>query len=200
MIAAVNQVYQVTFKGLLHNQTTLTSFYFRLLDVPPGGPDHVDAYDDLEAEVATAGDIQSLFRACCPSNWTLDETWVQLLLPTRVRKKVYPKGLAGTGPNASTVTNVSGSITRAAENSGRQFVGGIRIPMSPADMTNGLVGGPAYSALSALATKMKLGYGAPAAYLWTPGFISKYADQQGQLTMETSTHTLKIPALSARSS
>jgi len=176
--AAVNQVYRVTFNGFLHNQRTMTTFYYKLLDLPGAGGNHDDASNDLNTRIATAGDLQSLYRACCPSNWTLDSLWIQLIYPTRVRKIVYNKNLAGTGANASTVTNVSASITRTGVLAARNQVGGIRVPISPADCAAGLLTTTPFANLGALSVKMKALYGAAADWWWSPGFMSKVPGQQ----------------------
>jgi len=185
--ASVNQVYQVTFNGLLHNQRTMTTFYYKLLDIGAGGGTHQDASDNLNASISVAADLQSKYRACCPTNWTLDTVWIQLILPVRIRKVVYAKNLAGTGANSSTVTNVSGSITRAGEGAARNQVGGIRVPISPADCAAGLITTTPYGNLNALAAQMKVLYGAAADWWWKPGFISKVLDQDGNPTIKAFT-------------
>lgn len=170
--AAINQVYLVTVNGLLHGQRTMSSFYYQLFGIPAGAPTVEQAYDDLNTQMSVAADVFADYRAIAPTNWTFTESWVQCVRPQRYRKKVYVKNQAGLGPNASSVTNVSVSITREGELASRNRLGGIRIPLSPLDVTAGIVNAGPLAAANALATDLLTGYGAPGQFQWTPGFLS----------------------------
>lgn len=190
--ATVNQIYMVTINGLLHNQRTMSTFYYQLFGVPAGVPTVQAAMDDLEDRLDVAADVFADYRAICPSNWTFTEAWVQCIDPVRYQKKIYAKNLPGTNANASTTTNVSLSLTRKGEIAARNRVGGVRIPLSPLSVVNGLVDATAKAAGVALASDLKLGYGAPGEFQWSPGFVTKIPGQLPNTTIKIFTPNFDV--------
>lgn len=173
-----NDIFQVTLVGLIHGQTTMTTFYYRVGDVG-AGLDLDQAYALTEAYLVAAGNLSSLFRGCCPTNWTLTAHWIQDIHPIRYRKEVFTKSLAGLSTAASPVTNVAASITRVGELSGRNRVGGIRVPIAPSLVTNGVIAaGQLLTDLNALANEMKVGFGGGQDPTFSPGFICFVPGQQ----------------------
>jgi len=152
--AATGQVYQVTFVGTRCLQRIMNTFHYVVENVAVGGNTVEQVYDILVAHFEDAGSLIELFLNCCPTNYTLEEMWVQAVGPTqRYVKRVEAEGASGEFGFTAETANVSAVITRTTEKSGRSQVSALHIPIG-ADanwLTNGLLDATLLTPLLALA-------------------------------------------------
>jgi len=150
-------IYQVTLVGLIHGQTTMTTFHYRLVAVgspPPVSTTTNDVYQALDTAIAVAGGLAADFKACCPTSWSHIGTWFQKVAPTRIVKftaAILPT--PGLRADAD-VTNIQASITRRTEDAHRTGVGGIRVPLSDQDVVAGKLVASLLTALDNLGQEM----------------------------------------------
>lgn len=166
-------IYLVVIDGAIQGQRTITTFYYRIGTVVPGATVSL-AYDAIIAEWVEPGRMQALYKGCTPSNWTYQATRVQKIWPQRIRAL---RSTTGTGPGIrppSELSNVAASITRFAEGATRRDRGGIRVPITPADVTGGMIAGTLPVALEALAEEMLAGLdGSLTAGIFSPVLFAK---------------------------
>lgn len=152
---AVGDIYQVTVKGSIHGQITLTTFKYELFEVLEPNPTTDTVALDVFTEWHKEDGIAFFIKSSCPSTWTYQETWCQRIANQRTVKNT---SIVASGPGtrpAATTTNVSSCITRRGEAATRSAVGGIRLPLSPADVLNGELIGAVKIPLQELAIAMR---------------------------------------------
>lgn len=179
--AVVDQVFLVTYRGVLHNQTIMTTYWYQLKTIPAGGGSIIDASNNLATALAVAAGHQETYLWITPSNYLLQEVWIQCVFPTRYRKTVYTRGLPGLSINSSSTTNVSCSIARAGEVAARNTQGGVRIPLSPDDVTNGNLSAGMLAIAGSHVTQMKTVLGVAPNWVWWPGMLSHVYDGDGNI-------------------
>lgn len=149
-------MFLLSFRGTFINQRTITTFGFQWNLAAGNDP----AVNDLSSFFFASNDylsLQSAFLACTPQNYTLDQAWLQMVFPTRVRKYVFVPALEGTIPVDAVQPNTQASVSRHAVVASRHGNGGVRVPapQSAAYVVNGSIT-PAYTALlQTLANEMK---------------------------------------------
>ena len=138
MAMAVGDLIEVVIKGQIHNQTTLTVFHYYV----SGASTTPDLFDELENVLDEfldmgVGSFLPTWLSVVPSSWNLRTISTQKIAPVRSRRVVSAtQNEAGLGSDSG-VTNVQGAITFQTDFAGRRFIGGVRVPMSPADAFNG---------------------------------------------------------------
>jgi hypothetical protein len=130
--AAVNQVYLVTLVGRLDDQLIMTTNHYQLINLV-GGPLVGDIYDQFNVALNMLDQYIDRYLDCCPTNYTCDEMWVQLVAPIRVRKGAYVIDRPGSSTYTALTANVAQVVERFGETAGRGAVGGVHLP-SPTDV------------------------------------------------------------------
>lgn len=139
-MAGINagDILDVTIHGTLFGQQIKTKFYYECL-VTSTQNDPVTACTTF-AGSWKAGAVSPFlsFLAVCPPEYNADVVSCQLIKPVRYRAGINAVSLPGTNASATTSTNQSAVITRAAIFSGRPYVGSIHIPgLAGANMLDG---------------------------------------------------------------
>lgn len=178
--AAVGQIFQITFNGQVANQVLMNTFHFRL-DVV-GAAQNVDQVaDEINTKITAGTELFQKFLDCMPPEYLALSRWIQVMWPTRVRRKTYLSGLPGNYAGKANSPNFAVSIERHAETSGRSSVGRVQLLASdtPADITGGTITGAAYAAaLDALALKMRSSIStAPSGHILNPVLWAKATQQ-----------------------
>lgn len=147
----------VTAIGRLCGQRTMNTFLYRV-SAATAGNDMGSSFVALHAELTKAGALWSALNAACPSNWTFEEAWYQVVAPARFRKGVSLVASQGGWQSAAQTANVHIAITRVGEQAKRKYVGGIRVPMATdaATSADGVPTPAFYTVVQALVNAMKL--------------------------------------------
>lgn len=162
--ALVNQIYLVTLKGTLNQQTIMNTFHYRIFNMPAGGQTVAQVYVHLEDYFEAAGGIIEKYLACLPTNYSLDVMWVQCVGPTeRYVKTTALQGLDGTGVGEARTSNLAGVITRTTEKSGRSQVSALHLPIGGDDtwLAGGSLQPAVRLAMAALCTELVKDTGDP---------------------------------------
>lgn len=159
---AVGQVFQATFVGLMCNQRIMNTFNYVVENIPSGGITTDQICDELNTFLEAPDGIQETFLGCCPTNYTLQEQWIQCIGPTaRYVKKKYAQGASGDFGFTADTANVAAVITRTTEKSGRSQVSSLHIPIgASADwLTEGILEGTLTTAMELLCDQIPLQLG-----------------------------------------
>lgn len=147
----------ITFVGSLSSQTTMSTFTYGVSTVG-GSIQQDDAFAALNVAICSANKLRDKFVACCPSNWTLEDIWYQVIGPTRYVK--YNLSDAGVGPKSdytANTPNVAAVIMRRGDIAARKGISTLHIP-APTDaewITGGELTVEALTALGTLSVEMK---------------------------------------------
>jgi hypothetical protein len=154
---AVGQIYRVTFDLTMFGQKLMNTFSYRLKTI--GAEADSDALGTAMDTVLSAGlNLQSKYLAIVSPQVTLANTWIQLIYPSRVRKQIFLKGIAGAAAGTSQTANVAVSVERFGGLANRHNVGRVQIPAcdDAGHISNGVISGVLYLAdINTFATQMK---------------------------------------------
>lgn len=151
-----NQVYRVTYDLTMFGQKLMNTFSYRV-GVIGSEPDTDTLCDNIETVLSGLTNLEAKYRACLPPQVTIANTWIQVIYPTRIRKKVYVRNLAGLWTGVALTANTAVSIERFGAVANRHNIGRVQLPSGDdvTSMNNGLVAAGAYTtALTALATQI----------------------------------------------
>lgn len=126
--AAVGDIFLMTFQGMWHNQTILTTFHYQISEIVAGPPTVGAMADQLYANISAVNNLKDTFLKCCPPQYSLQQTWIQKILPTRILKNTYGPSAPGTNTATSTTANLQCSVIRRGEAATRHGLGAIRVP------------------------------------------------------------------------
>ena len=145
----------VTYVGDLLNQRIMSTFWYgisSLIGVPTLG----DVMDELRAKLITANNLRDDYLSCCPPQYTLNETWVQFVRPTRYVKKVYVDAQAGTFAGDAHTANIAAVIERRGVTASRKSVSTLHVPCPTANsaITGGSITAGYATPLADLATQV----------------------------------------------
>lgn len=147
-------VFEVTLVGSLIGQRIMNTFHYEVENVPIAGIEIPAATAIIETHFEKDNGIIERYLLCLPSNYTLDQMWIQLIGPTqRYVKIIVPQALQGTQPGNADTANISAVITRTTEKAGRSQVSSLHVPLgnSSVFMANGRVSPAQVVGLQALA-------------------------------------------------
>lgn len=153
--AAVGDRYLVTFHGTLLGQRTMSLFCYGLSTMV-GAVTKYTIMSELNTALTGIAALKGLYLKCCPSNYTLVETWVQPIRLTRIAKEIFTDNLPGTWAAAAPTANLSAAVTRRSLAAGRKKVSTLSVPF-PADataMSGGFTTAAYQTVLGALADKL----------------------------------------------
>lgn len=156
-VVALNSRVLVTFVGTLCQQRIMSTFLYKVTSAAVETAQDV-VFTAFDAELGKAGNLRPAYLAACPSNYTLNEIWYQQVAPIRFRRYTTLHGRPGLFSAVGQAANMSASVTRCGELSGRKYVGGVRIPIgTTADaVANGLLTAPQLAALQQVVNTIKL--------------------------------------------
>lgn len=152
---AVGQRVLVTAVGEYLGQRTMTTWLYRVSSVA-GSITDVAMADALHTAFTNGTGLLTKYRACCAGDgaWTGVATWYQVVGPVRYRKIQRSLG-DGTGLLSSGTANIQGSITRYGEFGLRSAIGGIRVPISSLEVSDGKLSPEVTALMQALADEME---------------------------------------------
>lgn len=148
----------ITFVGSLNGQTTMSTFTYGVASTV-GSIQQDDAFLALRNAICSAGKLRDKFVACCPSNWSMVDIWIQVVGPTRYVK--YDFGDTGAGPKSdytANTSNVAAVILRRGDRASRKAISTLHVPAATDAewITGGLLTVEALTSLGALATEILL--------------------------------------------
>lgn len=134
-----NAILLLTFKGTCYGQRIMNTFGYQVFSVT-GAVQPADAFYQAFFADADYADFQDDYLACLPSDYTLDEAWLQYLFPFRIRKAVLEVNLPG-DILAPALVQSQASISRHAIEASRRSNGGVRLLMPEGALysANGLI-------------------------------------------------------------
>lgn len=128
---AVGQFYLVTIEGRLANQTTLSTFWYRLAVL--GNESNVEqVYSDMNDVIQDADGLADLFARCCPDDWVSPRVWIQCIAPTRLASHKFVNGDVG-GDLTAFTANTDAVILRRGEVANRRNVSTLHVPIAVND-------------------------------------------------------------------
>jgi hypothetical protein len=150
--AAVDDRYLVTFKGTLCGQLVMSTFWYRLT-LMFAAPTVNDIMNGLYNKLIAANNLRQRYLEVCPANYSLDETWIQRIRPTRLVKNVYTENLNGLWSDDAQTGNTAAVIERRGVQAARNAVSTLHVPASsePSAVSNGLITTAYKSGLQTLA-------------------------------------------------
>lgn len=149
-----NAIIEATYEGVIHGQTVLNVYHYRVETVSAEisyigeMTQFLDAFTDPQV-----GSMRTTFLTVVPSNYTLVRAVAQAVYPQRFRRVVEAVNDNGTVEIAQ-VTNLQASITTASIVAGRNQIGGKRLCISETAATSGLLTGNQLTAVNAHAEAM----------------------------------------------
>jgi len=126
----ISSVIEVTYLGTLCGQRVMNTLHYRVTT-----PSTMVTVQEEMAQLATrftdigANDILTKYRLCVPESMVINSVVLQPVYFTRYRKFTYPVNKVGLS-DPTEVPNIQAAITFWTEFSGRDQVGGVRIPAS----------------------------------------------------------------------
>lgn len=155
--AAVGDIYLASLVGQLDNQLVINTLTYLLSGIG-GAPSTDDICNDMDMFFNTAIGMSSpytRFLTTQPTEYVLNQVWIQCISPTRVRKMVYTKNLAGLSLVSGKWANSAQVITRRGDLATRSNVGSMHLVLPSQDPgSNGEISGGALTRLSAMAAWM----------------------------------------------
>lgn len=130
-VPAIGQKYLMTFVGHLSGQTVMSTFWY-VLDNIGVFTNVISLYAAIKDVVDDAGNLRDKYIACCPTDYILEQIWLQLIKPERIMKSVFTDGAPGTDQPAGTA-NVAAVITRRGEPATRNAVSTLHVPLAPTE-------------------------------------------------------------------
>jgi hypothetical protein len=131
--AHVGDLLLMTFKGACLGQRIMNTFGYRVKAITGGSIDVDVLYQRFIASADYVA-LQDGYLACLPSQYDLQETWLQVLFPARVRKLVLEVNLPGDLTTEVLQANSQASISRHTPFAHSGANGGIRV-LAPQDDT-----------------------------------------------------------------
>lgn len=190
----VNSIVQISYEMRMYNQRMLTTLHYRVA-VPSSTIIIADEMEDLAERFRTNGanDIFTAFAKVIPIQVSIQNVVAQPIYPVRYRRVVLD--ISGTGQGeGSTVPNVQAALTFYTIFSGRNQVGGVRIPAPPVEAEQGVWNVLYKNFLNDLADKLTTfvsvtaggGSYTPVVYHRSPNANPKYTDLAGGFAQDTS--------------
>lgn len=127
--AAVDDRYLVTYVGTLNGQRIMSTFWYRL-DTIFGAPDKGQIMDGMRAQLIVPNGHRQRYLEAAPANYTLKETWIQPIRPTRYVKKIYGDTLLGLWSQNADTSNVAAVIERRGVKASKKAVSVLHMPVS----------------------------------------------------------------------
>lgn len=149
-----NDLFLMTFAGRCYGQRVINTFGWKVQEVT-GPLQPMDLFSNSFYADAEYTAFEEAFLACLPSAYSLEETWLQRVFPSRVRRAI----LEGPKPgdiDAEALNQSQASISRHGVTAARWANGGIRLvmPVGAAYSENGLITAGHKATLGALANQM----------------------------------------------
>jgi len=124
---SVGDRYLVSFVGSLAGQRILSTFWYTNSSLV-GFPTADAFYDEIFAKIDQNTELRGFYQGVCPSNYTMEQVWIQKVDPSRVAKKVYTVSYPGQLADASQNPNVAATIERRGAVANRHNVGSLHVP------------------------------------------------------------------------
>lgn len=153
-MAAPGDTFLVKVNGALLGQRTITTWAVSLLSGIGADTGQI-TQTKIATKLNSGGQLLTLFANCCPQNWVSSSITVQQIFPRPALVPFVLPTIDEGGGAVSTVPNVSAAITRKGNVAARFNIGGIRVPLSPADCVGGMLGELVQTSLGVLATYMR---------------------------------------------
>lgn len=153
-MAAPGDLFLVKINGTLLGQRTITTWAVSLLSGIGADTGQV-TQNKIANRLNEGGQLLTLFANCCPQNWVSSSISVQQIFPLPRLVPTVLSTIDEGGGAVSTVSNVSAAITRKGNVAARFNIGGIRVPLAPADCVGGMLGDLVQTSLGVLATYMR---------------------------------------------
>lgn len=153
---AVGDIIQLTFRGTLNSQRILSTFAYRIADLGTGAVLRWDFYDQMHTAINTATKMKDKFLACIASNYTLESSRYQYVIPLRRIFRDFGELSPGARAGNAVAPNLAASIERRSDVVGREGIGRLQMPgMLAADIVAGYLSGTYATLAGALATEME---------------------------------------------
>lgn len=134
-----NSIWLLTMAGRCYGQRILNTFGYQVVELT-GAEKPVDAVTQAFFADADYADFQTDFLLCLPEAYQLEEVWLQMIFPFRVRKGIFEAAADGQIPGEALVQSQA-CISRHSVTAARWANGGVRL-MMPAGSdysANGLI-------------------------------------------------------------
>jgi len=137
MALPANAIIAFTYRGSLLNQTTLNTVHYRVSN-PSSIVTVKEEMEEFLKRFTAVGpnDILTAYRQALPDNFFLRQAVLQPVYPTRYRRVAATLTQQGAA-DPSEVSNVQAAITFNTIKAGRNQIGGIRVPQTPANAQGG---------------------------------------------------------------
>jgi len=155
-VVAIGDRVLVSFVGRLFGQRFINTFWYKVR-LTSGDPEYAEMAPALNAFLQTAGELKTKWLNCVTNSAEMTQIWVQTVAPQRLRKWSFESIANGAFDGAASTPNVQASITRVGQYAGRQYVGGIRIPIGTGAECSieGIISNDLYDLMIILGAAMK---------------------------------------------
>jgi len=128
---AIGNLFLVTLRGVVFDQRIMNTFFYRCSAVSGNIP--IDEAQSAFLATTQWADLVDSFHACCPDQYTADNTWLQTIHPGRYVKYQSPQTGSGTAGDCHTA-NLAAVITRQGNEADRHNNGSLHIVAPDADV------------------------------------------------------------------
>lgn len=156
-VPAIGDLFLMTMKGKLFQQTIINTFWWNVDALNIANTPTVETLCNQTFTAMGPGTGWTTnYLAMMPSNYTLQQMWMQKIFPTRIMKEVLQIDLDGTHAQEAQTANLQGSIMRRTEVAAAGNIGGVRIvlPGGATVQLDGLLTGAYKTIMGAFAANM----------------------------------------------